>query len=192
MRKRNLPKTRNSKVSRQRDPIPWTYCLLTTVCGLLLVAGFFYAARSHFSSMDYAMKNAELRKQIEELKSETRRLKLSKEIALSPAEIKKAAEKLGLTIMTARNIQALDVKVVEKSSADSDGNKTDSEKKSSGSDSKTDTKTDKKENKQTPKNPSNKTDKIQKDKSGNKKSDKKETPKVLKKDGVPKTQVAKN
>lgn len=113
MRKRNLPKTKSSKVRRQRDPIPWKYCLLTVACGLLLVAGFFYAARSHFSSMDYAMKNAELRREIEDLKSETRRLKLSKEIALSPAEIKKAAQKLGLTTMTVKNIEVVKTKAVK-------------------------------------------------------------------------------
>ncbi len=107
MRKRNLPKKRHSKVRRQHDPIPWKYCLLTVVCGLILVTGFFWAARSHFSSMDYGMKNAKLRKEIEELKSETRRLKLAREIALSPNEIKKAAKKLGLTTMTARNIQVI-------------------------------------------------------------------------------------
>ena len=104
MKKATSPQ-RRSNVRRQRDPLPWKYCFLTLVCGLLLVAGFFWAARSHFASMDYGMKNAELRKQIEDLQSENRRLQLSREIALSPAEIKKAAKKLGLTAMTAENIE---------------------------------------------------------------------------------------
>lgn len=126
MRKRNLPKKKSSKVRRQRDPIPWKYCLLTLACGLLLVAGFFYAARSHFSSMDYAMKNAELRKQVEDLKSETRRLKLAREISLSPSEIKKAAKKLGLTEMSARNIQMVQTKSIKAFYEDLDENKIDS------------------------------------------------------------------
>jgi hypothetical protein len=109
MKKATSPK-RSSNVRRQRDPQPWKYCLLTLVCGLLLVAGFFWAARSHFASMDYGMKNAELRKEIEELQSENRRLQLAREIALSPGEIKKAAKKLGLTAMTAENIEIVGAK----------------------------------------------------------------------------------
>ncbi len=89
----------------RRDSIPWKYCFLTLACGLMLVVGFFFAARSHFASIDFGIKNSRLRKQIEELESDKRRLILSKEIALSPAEIKKAAKKIGLTEMTASNIE---------------------------------------------------------------------------------------
>lgn len=89
----------------RRDPIPWRYCFLTLVCGLVLVVGFFFAARSHFSSIDFGIKNSKLRKQIDELESDKRRLILAKEIAMSPAEIKKAAKKIGLTEMTAANIE---------------------------------------------------------------------------------------
>lgn len=181
MRKRNLPnnKSKNSKVNRQGDPIPWKYCLLTLACGLLLVVGFFYAARSHFSSMDYAMKNAELRKQIDDLTSETRRLKLAREISLSPVEIKKAAQKLGLTMMSVRNIEILETKPVEKSSENSDKKIVDVKEKNISN-----TKADKKE---TPK----KSDKTEKDKSENKKSEKKENQETPRKDGSLKTQIAK-
>lgn len=96
-------KSKNS--TAQRSPIPWKYCLLTLACGLMLVIGFFFAARSHFASIDFGIKNSRLRKQIEELESDKRRLILSKEIALSPGEIKKAAKKIGLTEMTAGNIE---------------------------------------------------------------------------------------
>jgi hypothetical protein len=78
---------------------------MTLFCGLFLVVGFFFAARQHFSSIDYGIKNSKLRKQIDELQGEKRRLILEKEIALSPAEIKKAAKKIGLTPMTASNIE---------------------------------------------------------------------------------------
>jgi hypothetical protein len=108
MRKRNLPQNKSTqKIKRDRDPIPWRYCLLTLFCGLFLVVGFFFAARQHFSSIDYSIKNSRLRKQIDELEAEKRRLILEKEIALSPAEIKKAAKKIGLTAMTASNIEVM-------------------------------------------------------------------------------------
>lgn len=107
MKKRNLPPTKSTKKTRREgDSIPWRYCLITLFCGLFLVVGFFFAARQHFSSIDYGIKNSKLRKQIDELESEKRRLILEKEVALSPAEIKKAAKKIGLTAMTASNIEA--------------------------------------------------------------------------------------
>lgn len=69
-----------------------TYVLMF-VCAFVMVAGFFFAARQHFSSMDLGMKNSKLRKQIDELQAEKRRLLLAKETSLSPAELKKAAKK---------------------------------------------------------------------------------------------------
>ncbi len=108
MKKRNLPKNKTSeKIHREKDPIPWRYCLLTLVCGVGLVGGFFFAARSHFSSIDFGIKNSGLKKQIEDLESEKRRLTLLKEIALSPGELKKAAKKLGLTDMTASSFETV-------------------------------------------------------------------------------------
>lgn len=72
-----------------------TYSLML-VCAATLVCGFFFAARQHFSSMDFGMKNSRLRKQVDELEAEKRRLLLAREISLSPAEIKKAMKKTGL------------------------------------------------------------------------------------------------
>ena len=114
-----MPKKKQSAKTKsqtaRRDPIPWKYCLLTLACGLMLVVGFFFAARSHFASIDFGIKNSKLRKQIDELEADKRRLILSKEIALSPAEIKKAAKKIGLTEMTASNIEVYRPPVKEKS-----------------------------------------------------------------------------
>ena len=108
MRKRTPANSnKNSSVKRERDPIPWKYCILTLVCGLLLVGGFFVAARQHFSVMDFAIKNAKLRREKENLESEQRRLYLTREISISPAEIKKAAKKIGLQELTAQSIQIM-------------------------------------------------------------------------------------
>lgn len=104
-RKKNSKNKSYKKIARERDPMPWRYCFLTLVCGLVLAVGFFFAARQHFSSMDYGMKNSKLRKQKDELESARRQLLLNKEISLSPSEIKKAAKKIGLTEMTAANIE---------------------------------------------------------------------------------------
>lgn len=71
------------------------YSVLTMLCGAILVAGFFSAARQHFASMDYSIKNSRLRGQLNELENEKRRLLLAKEIALSPIELMKAAKRIG-------------------------------------------------------------------------------------------------
>ena len=102
MTRRKFPDNKKSQpVSKGRDPIPWRYCLLTLGCGSILVVGFFFAARQHFSSIDFGIKNSRLRQQIESLEADKRRFILAKEIALSPTEIKKAAQKLGFREMTA-------------------------------------------------------------------------------------------
>lgn len=93
----NNPK---KKINRPANRIPWRYCILTLVCGLFLITGFFFAAQQHFSSIDYSIRNSRLRKQLDELEADKRRLVLAKEIALSPAEIKRVAKKIGFTEMT--------------------------------------------------------------------------------------------
>lgn len=79
---------------------PWRYVLLIIICACLLAAGFFFAARQHFMSMDYGIRNSRLRKQVEDLESEKQRLMLAREVALSPAEIKKTARHLGFGEIT--------------------------------------------------------------------------------------------
>jgi hypothetical protein len=97
MKKRNLPQNEKSeRVRRERDPIPWRYCFLTLLCGGILVVGFFFAARQHFSAISLGMKNSELRKQRDDLQTEQRRLKVSREVAFSPSELEKVARNIGL------------------------------------------------------------------------------------------------
>ncbi len=102
MNRKKTTKTRNlQNVKREGDPIPWRYCLLTLVCGLILVGGFFFAARQHFFSIDYGIKNSQLKKQKDELETAQRQLLIDKEFALSPAAIKKVAKEYGFTEVAA-------------------------------------------------------------------------------------------
>lgn len=89
------PQPKHKKIRRERDPLPWKYCFLTVICGLILLGGFFGAARQHFVSIEYGIKNSKLKKQIEELESEKRSLINARETALAPSEIVKAAKKYG-------------------------------------------------------------------------------------------------
>ena len=82
-------------VRRDAASVSWGYFILTVVCACVLAAGFFLAAKQHFNTMDYGMKNSSLRKQVEDLQIEKRRLLLAREVSMSPNEIRRAAKNLG-------------------------------------------------------------------------------------------------
>jgi hypothetical protein len=96
MKKRTAYKSRPAGVSnRAAGTLPWSYFVVIAICGCIIAAGFLLAARQHFVSMDLGMKNSKLRKQLDDLESENRRLTLAREVALSPIEITKTARSLG-------------------------------------------------------------------------------------------------
>ena len=96
MKRRN---TYRNRTSTSADDIPaffsWTHFAITAIAAIALAAGLFFAASQHFSSMELGIKNAKLRSQLAELENEKRRLELSREIALTPAELKRSAKTLG-------------------------------------------------------------------------------------------------
>ncbi|MBK9153678.1 MAG: hypothetical protein IPM25_05605 [Chloracidobacterium sp.] len=81
--------------TREIGTLPWSYLVVIAICGCIVAAGFLLAARQHFVSMDLGMKNSKLRKQLEDLEAEKRRLTLAKEIAFSPVELTRTARSLG-------------------------------------------------------------------------------------------------
>ncbi len=87
---------KTKKRARAAEPKRWRTYSTMFVSAAVLAAGFFLAARQHFASMDFGMRNSRLRKQIDDLEAEKRRLILARETSLSPSEIKKAAKKTGL------------------------------------------------------------------------------------------------
>jgi hypothetical protein len=96
MKNRTAKKTRPASLSaRGLGNLPLSYLVVIAICGCLIAAGFLLAARQHFMSMDLGMKNSKLRKQLEDLETEQRRLMLAREVALSPKEITKTARNLG-------------------------------------------------------------------------------------------------
>ena len=109
MIKRNPTKAEIAKAREKNRSKMWLTYALMLVCAVMLVSGFFLAGRQHFSSMDVGMKNSRLRKQIDDLEAEKRRLLLIREVALSPAEIKKAVKKIALTDSAATEDQVAQV-----------------------------------------------------------------------------------
>jgi len=86
----------NTQISRRTldTTRPLRYSVLTVICGSVVIIGFFFAARQHFSSIEYGMKNSRLRKQLDELEAEKRRLLLAKEVSMSPNELEKAVKRV--------------------------------------------------------------------------------------------------
>lgn len=95
MKRHNVKRARMSGRTEFTSSLPWRFFALTILCASILAAGFFFAARQHFMVMDLGLKNSKLRKQIEDLEFERRRLILAKEISISPLEITRAAGVMG-------------------------------------------------------------------------------------------------
>jgi hypothetical protein len=87
MRKHNIHRVRRSAAASPVGPLRWRLVLFTAICACVLAAGFFFAARQHFSTIDLGLKNSKLRKQIDDLESERRRLVLAKEVSISPIQM---------------------------------------------------------------------------------------------------------
>jgi hypothetical protein len=96
MRIRNSKRSQAHAASPSEANFNLHYFLLVLLCGAVIAAGFFFAARQHFMSMDYGFKNSKLKKQLEDLEAEKRRLMLAREVSLSPAEIRKASRTVAL------------------------------------------------------------------------------------------------
>ena len=87
--------SRTAAATQTRE-LSWSFILLVLVCACVVATGFFFAARQHFTSMEYGIKNSKLREQLQNLEAEKRRLMLAREVASSPLAIRKAAMGLGL------------------------------------------------------------------------------------------------
>lgn len=93
--KKAAAKNRIRKTNKSSRSMPWHYFLLMVLCIAVMTAGFFFTAVQHFSAIDLGIKNSELRARIGKMEAEHRRLKLEREIAGSPAQIKKTALRMG-------------------------------------------------------------------------------------------------
>ncbi len=86
----------NYPIHRERDRRALKRQSLLLGCGLLLVVGFVIAARLQVTATQYGYKSEELRRERARLLEEQQRLLLALEETASPAQLERAARKLGL------------------------------------------------------------------------------------------------
>ncbi|MBS1770167.1 MAG: hypothetical protein JSS77_10940 [Acidobacteria bacterium] len=91
-----IRRNRMGKKKKAKIASPLRVLATMAIAGAIVVSGIFLAATQHFSFWDLSIKNSRLRQQIDALQAEKRRLLVAREVSLSPAEIKKAAEKASL------------------------------------------------------------------------------------------------
>ena len=91
------PTARRKPVIKKRKRLSFGSLALFVGCTAIVVGGLFVVAVQHFAAMDLGMQNSQLRRQVDDLSAEKRRLQLARELTLSPAEIKRTAIKLGFT-----------------------------------------------------------------------------------------------
>jgi hypothetical protein len=72
--------------------------------GLVLSGGFVFAARQHFTALDYGYKSEDLRRERDKLLAEKQQLMLKREQALAPARLAKQARELGLKPILASQV----------------------------------------------------------------------------------------
>ena len=89
------PTARRKPVIKKRKRLSFGSLALFVGCTAIVVGGLFLVAVQHFAAMDLGMQNSQLRRQVDDLSAEKRRLQLAREVTLSPAEIKRTAIKLG-------------------------------------------------------------------------------------------------
>lgn len=117
------------RVRRERAPIPWRYFLLSMFCAVILAVGFFNAAKQHFASVDYSMRNSEMRKEREKLEADKRKLKVERELAGAPSTIEKAGFKMGLKKLDTQDFRFIDPSGAVTATAEKATKTTDSNKK---------------------------------------------------------------
>ncbi|MFL6468787.1 MAG: hypothetical protein ACJ72Z_12585 [Pyrinomonadaceae bacterium] len=113
MKRRNVNRVNSSRETVSRSSFQWRLLFLTIICASIVAAGFFFAARQHFSTMEFGLKNSKLRKQVEDLEAERRRLILAKEVSLSPVEVTRNAQRIGLREHVLTPPTAMEIKDVQ-------------------------------------------------------------------------------
>lgn len=95
-------------------------CVFGVIAGILIAAGFAFAAQQHFTALEQSRLNVEMQRQRERLKSEQKRLIYEREMAASPTQLEDRARKMGLQNVSAQQLNRLsetELKTIENGQA---------------------------------------------------------------------------
>ncbi len=102
---RRVPsKHRNSRIHRDRDVRALSRLALLLFSGLVLAGGFVFAAKQHFSAIQYGYQTEGLRRERERLLEEKQQLMLKRDQAFAPARLAIEARELGLKPLLASQV----------------------------------------------------------------------------------------
>ncbi len=102
---RRVPsKQRNSRIHRDRDVRALSRLALLLFSGLVLAGGFVFAAKQHFSAIQYGYQTEGLRRERERLLEEKQQLMLKRDQAFAPARLAIEARELGLKPLLASQV----------------------------------------------------------------------------------------
>src|SRR6185295_13954277 len=100
-----VPSTqRNTRIHRDRDTRALYRLAWLLLCGLVLAGGFVFAAKQHFTAIQFGYKAESLRRERQRLIEEQAHLKLQREQAFAPARLQAEARQLGLQPMGAGQV----------------------------------------------------------------------------------------
>ncbi len=94
----------NSRIRRDRDVRALSRLAVLLVAGLVLASGFVFAARQHFTAIDFGYKSEGLRLERDKLLAEKQQLMLLREQAFAPARLAVQARELGLKPIMASQV----------------------------------------------------------------------------------------
>jgi preprotein translocase subunit SecF len=90
-------------------------CVFGVIAGILIAAGFAFAAQQHFTALEQSIRNVEMQRERERLKREQKRLIFEREMAASPAQLEVRARKIGLQNVSVQQLNRFGENVLESS-----------------------------------------------------------------------------
>ncbi|MDQ4121160.1 MAG: hypothetical protein M3209_06920 [Acidobacteriota bacterium] len=104
-----------NKIRHEHDNRSLSRCVFGVLAGILIAAGFAFAAQQHFTAVEQSIRNVQMQKERERLKKEQKRLIYEREMAASPAQLEIRARKIGLQNISVEQLNRLGENVLESS-----------------------------------------------------------------------------
>lgn len=104
-----------NKIRHEHDNRRLGRCVYGVIAGILIAAGFAFAAQQHFTAVEQSIRNVEMQRERERLKREQKRLIYEREMAASPAQLELRARKIGLQNVSVQQLNRFSENALESS-----------------------------------------------------------------------------